>query len=163
MGFLKKLVGGSDPGRRPDSGGGRAFIPSDDSNEQILSCVLSYIWLAEMGEGKRGRKLPKNDNVGRRTTAELEALQRFRRSRGYSYRQLENAFWCSDFVRAYHGGSTPEKAKFLAGPSNALFLEYVNSGRARRPRVEADGVVYYLTTIAFELMGVDVERYLQRN
>jgi len=163
MGFLKKLFGGSDSGRRPDSAGGRAFVPSDDSNEQILSCVLSYIWLAEMGEGQRGRQLPKNDNVGPRTTAELEALQRFRRSRSYSYRQLENAFWCSNFVRAYHGGSAAEKAKLLDGLSNDQFLEYVNSGKAARPRVEADGVVYYLTTIAFELLGVDVERYLQRN
>lgn len=72
MWFLKKLFGGSDPGCRPDSGDGRAFIPSDDSNEQILGCVLSYIWLAEMGEGQRGRELPKNDNVGPRTTGGLK-------------------------------------------------------------------------------------------
>ena len=155
MRFLKKLFGKSDANPRANVDPSLALVPTNDSNEEILSRVLSAIWLAEMGETRRGRELSNKASVGPRITAELEVIQSFRRNHGHTYQQLEHAFWCSDFVRDYHQIPLAAKTSFLKALSHDRFLSYVSSGKALRPRAEADGVVYYLITVAFEILGVD--------
>ena len=155
MGFLKRLFGGSDVRHE-----GGSFIPSNDSDNEVLGCVLAYIHMAHLAEVQRGGTIRNDKSLGPKVTAEFHALQDFRKSRGYSYKQLESALWCPTFAQALH--LSADRTTFLSNINNAQFLSYVQSGRSERADTQADGVVSFLVTLAFEMLGIDAEKYLRK-
>ena len=136
----------------PVLGGPIEDAPQSKSDEEIIEYVLESIHMAILGSG-RGAMQP---NIGPTCQDEFEVIQQFRKSRGYSYRDVETIFWSPEFRRIYLWMlSLARKRKILDNLNHQEFLKYHESGKAKRTQEDGgDGIVHYLTCMGFDMAGL---------
>lgn len=149
MGLWSSLFGGVGSA---DSG---PIVPKNESEQEVLACVLQYVMLAELGGRLKGVEPRRKSAVGPRVKEEYALLREVRAKHGLSYRDLENAFWDTDLVQTLTPLGLHEKRAQLGALNKQDWRTHSRAGKAVRSSTKSDGVVFYLLAIAYEVMGVD--------
>ena len=130
-------------------------MSTEYTDREILDRVARSITISA-GEQSSARRFLQDSSVASKCNNELRVIQEFRRKHGYSYREVEPIFWSEDFVSLYQPLSIVRKAALLEDLSVKSMQEYAELGRSNRPSGKIhDGIVQYLTSIAFDILDVD--------
>jgi hypothetical protein len=154
MRLFKRLFGGRQ--RRTSERPPLPNVPKDDSETEILACVLVNLRMRDL----YGPPIPADrdtSSIGPLVRREFKIIEAFRQTRGYSHQEVETAFWSPELLQQYCRLALNAKRVFLENLSDSEFRDHMAIGRRAQPAdKEGDAIVHYLTSVAFSALGVSV-------